>query len=384
MDIQFIILIVIAIFIGWLLGRLTSKTKKKVIAAEKDCSESYIQGLNYLLANKSDKAIELFVELIKVDKETMETHIALGNLFRSKGEVDKAIKIHQNLIARPNLDQKQRVMALSELAEDYLKAGLLDRAENLFKELVQIDPNNTDALRKLFEIFSIEKSWSEAVEIAVILHRLGDSESVLLLTHSYCEVSEQYISSGNLRDAKKYISHALKTDQNCVRALLLLIDIQLKSGDNSKARNRFDQLLNKSPQYIALYIKPAQIIFNKYGSLSQYQAFLLGQYNETRDISITLELLNNYLSNAQYTDLEKFLKQVLTEAVSRKVYDFTFRYLQSRPASIHQVLPSDPHQLLSADKQIEDNFKCQSCGYTCQTMQWHCPSCNNWSTIKPL
>jgi lipopolysaccharide biosynthesis regulator YciM len=192
MDIWIPLAIVLALLSGWLIGRLSAAGRSKSAPTESlNCSEHYIQGLNYLLANKSDKAIELFVDLIKVDKETMETHLALGNLFRSKGEVDKAIKIHQNLVARPNLDQNQRAMALNELAEDYLKAGLLDRAENLYRELVQINRKNTTALYRLLEIYSLEKSWTEAREVAQALYDLEESGSRLVLTHCCCEMADQ-------------------------------------------------------------------------------------------------------------------------------------------------------------------------------------------------
>ena len=135
MDIWLFLLVLAAIIIGWLLGRWQPFKRKTNQQQPDQFSERYARGLNYLLADDSDNAIKIFTDLIEVNKDTIEIHIALGNLFRSKGEVDRAIKVHQNLLARPNLTRKQRHMAIAELANDYLKAGLLDRAEKLFMNI---------------------------------------------------------------------------------------------------------------------------------------------------------------------------------------------------------------------------------------------------------
>ncbi|MFB3058636.1 MAG: lipopolysaccharide assembly protein LapB, partial [Gammaproteobacteria bacterium] len=149
----------------------------------KNYSESYVKGLNYLLADDSSKAIETFSELIKVNADTVETHIVLGNLFRSRGEVDRAIKIHQNLLARPDLSRKQRNLTVGELANDYLKAGLLDRAEALFKEMIQLKPDDLGVCRKLLDLYITEKSWNEATDCAKILYDRGDPGAAVILSH---------------------------------------------------------------------------------------------------------------------------------------------------------------------------------------------------------
>ncbi len=344
-------------------------------------SESYVKGLNYLLANKSDKAIELFVDLIRVDKETMETHLALGSLFRSKGEVDRAIKIHQHLIARPNLDQNQRIVALSELAEDYLKAGLLDRAENLFKELVQINPKSIYPHQKLLEIYSLEKSWREAKDTAVVLYELEDKDSRLVLTHCYCEMAELALSQGKLRAAKESLDKAVQVDNQCIRALLLLIEFHLRNRNRTRARTLFNQLLKNSPQYIYLYLKQAREIFIQHGSSEKYQQFLLQQYQKAPVSSVALELLNNYQMNDQHDALTTFLRQALDESASLEVFDFAFRYYKTRPQLVDEVWGELTRNFQKVNNKTEAYF-CNVCGYTSQAMHWNCPSCKSWSTIK--
>ncbi len=379
-----LVIILVALLIGWIYGRFSARGRHKNLEKNDpvDCTESYIQGLNYLLTNKSDKAIELFIDLIKVDKETMETHLALGNLFRSKGEVDRAIKIHQNLIARPNLDQNQRAMALTELAEDYLKAGLLDRAENLFKELVQINPNNRYAQRKLFELFSVEKSWFDAMQAALVLYQLGEPDSRLILTQCYCEIADSLLKEGNLRDAKVYLNKALDIDDQCVRALLLLIELHLKNDDTNRASRLLTQLLRHSPDYLELYLQPAREIYLIRGSAKHYQSFLNDQYNTRANSSVALKLLESYQAGEQHEALIEFLQQSLQQSPSLELFDFALGYLKSRPQQLDHLWQDITGQF----RQIKNkrlSYVCNVCGYGSQEMNWLCPSCNSWASIRP-
>lgn len=384
MEIWLIALVLAAILIGWLLGRFSKGRKdSSTIPDSYNCSERYIQGLNYLLANNSDKAIELFVDLVKIDKDTMETHLALGNLFRSKGEVDRAIKIHQNLIARPNLDQNQRVMSLTELAEDYLKAGLLDRAENLYKELVQINPKNTIALYKLLEIYSLEKSWFEAKDTARALHELSEPGSRLILTHCFCEMAEKSMAEGNLKETRHYLDQAIQIDKKCIRALLLLIDLHLRNDELGKAKQLFKQLVNSTPQLIEIYLRPAREILFHHGSAEQYQQFLSQQYDKNPVSAIAVELLENYLAQDKQQQLVEFLRQALKKSPSMELIEFTLRYFKNRPHQVDGVWPDLPnlfHQL----NQKRLSYLCSVCGYGSHAMHWNCPSCKSWSSIKPV
>ncbi|MDJ0882023.1 MAG: lipopolysaccharide assembly protein LapB [Gammaproteobacteria bacterium] len=383
MDIWFPAIIIASLLLGWLIGRLSSSTRQSPQNNFNDCAESYIQGLNYLLANKSDKAIELFVDLIKVDNETMETHLALGNLFRSKGEVDHAIKIHQNLVARPNLDQSQRVMALTELAEDYLKAGLLDRAENLFKELVQINPKNISAQRKLFELYSLEKAWPLARTAAQVLADENEPDGKLILTHCYCEMAENALASGNLREAKEYLDKAVQIDNRCLRALLALIDVHFKTGQYQRAKKIFNQLLNSSPQFIDIYLKPARQLFLHNGSADKYEEFLLTQYHKSSSSTVALEILQSYANAEKHEQLRDFLREAVKSSPSMELFDFAFKYLQSRPESLSDLWPEiSIHFQDTNNKRIA--YNCSVCGYGSQNMHWNCPSCNSWSSFRPV
>jgi lipopolysaccharide biosynthesis regulator YciM len=384
MEIWFAALVILAFVLGWVFAHLSNRPNtSKPDQLLKGCSESYIQGLNYLLANNSDKAIEVFVELVKVDAETMETHLALGNLFRSKGEVDRAIKIHQNLIARPNLNQSQRTMALSELAEDYQKAGLLDRAENLYRELVQINPNNAQAQRKLLEMYTMEKSWGEARDAAKALVALNEPDSRLILAHCYCEMAQQALGQGNLRRADDLLKQALQADKESLRASLLSIDLHLRNSEVSKARRIFEQLVQSGVHAVEWLIPPAREILLQRGSAAQYQQFLKNCFQKKPSSAVATELLESYLQDENHEALLAFLKTALKQSTSLDIFEFAMRYFKSHPQFLDDSWPDLTSQFREI-KRRRVSYSCGLCGYGSHSMFWNCPSCKSWSSLKPV
>jgi len=197
-------------------------------------SPDYFKGLNYLLNEEPDKAIDVFIKLIDVDSDTVETHLALGLLFRRRGEVNRAIRIHQNLIARTTLNPQQRSLALFELAHDYRHAGLLDRAEDLFRELAISGKYQVLALRQLLEIYQQEQDWNKAINIAQKLV-VFDNKQMHTIAQYYCELAEDYRQKGQNDAALEAIENALKADQNCVRASLIEGQLALQRDSREQA-----------------------------------------------------------------------------------------------------------------------------------------------------
>ena len=254
MDLWLLSLVLLSISIGWILARWRLFRKKKTNNQVENCSDSFAQGLNYLLSDDSENAIKVFTKIIDVNPNTIEVHLSLGNLFRSKGEVDRAIKVHQNLLARPDLNRKQRNFVIEELANDYLKAGLLDRAEKLFKELIQLNNSNLVAYRHLLDLYIAAKSWDEAVDCAQVLFDRKYVDASTSLSQCLCEAAEKAVSKGNRKKARHCLMKALEVDESCVRAALLLIQWYLNVQDNSAAKKVFKRLVKKSPEYMELYI----------------------------------------------------------------------------------------------------------------------------------
>ena len=229
------LLLLLAGVIGWFLAQIFYKNRSKPkIPGE------YLKGLNYLLNEQPDKALEVFIDLVDVDTETVETHLVLGNMFRRRGEVDRAIRIHQNLIARPALEAIDKSTALLELAKDYLKAGLLDRAETLLNDVIEIGMQTDEAYPLLLGLYEQEKEWSLAIETTKKLEKVKGKKMNHITAHYYCELSEvAFENSGNDENepkklAKQLAKKALSYDKNCARASVLLGNIAMHE-ENYKA-----------------------------------------------------------------------------------------------------------------------------------------------------
>lgn len=383
MDLWLLSLVLLSITIGWILGRWRPFKKTDSAKQVDNCSDSYAKGLNYLLSDDSENAIKVFTKIIEVNPNTIEIHLSLGNLFRSKGEVDRAIKVHQNLLARPDLSRKQRHAAIEELAKDYLKAGLLDRAEKLFKELIELDSSNVIAYRYLLDLYIAEKSWEEAVECAQVLFDQKYPGASITLSQCLCEAAEKAVSKGNRKKARDNLTKALEVDDSCVRAALLLIQWYLNVQDNSAAKKVFQRLVRKSPEYMELYIEPAKQIFLRGKESTKYQIFLQQQYTHQPSTRLAIALLEHYETMNKPEKTRQFLLEVLAKTPSFGAYDFALGFLQSDTMQL-----SDTRQGLSnflkAMQEKKAEFVCTQCGYESHAIQWNCPSCRNWASMKPV
>ncbi|MFT5397999.1 MAG: lipopolysaccharide biosynthesis regulator YciM [Gammaproteobacteria bacterium] len=382
MDIWFFLLVFCAILIGWLLGRWQPFAKN---SGRNDCdefNEDYVKGLNYLLTDDSDNAIKVFTNLIEVNKDTIEIHVALGNLFRSKGEVDRAIKVHQNLLARPNLTRKQRHMAISELASDYLKAGLLDRAEQLYREMIELNSDVPEAHKKLLDLFIIEKSWLEAADSAETLFDLHEPGINIILSQCLCEIADTAIESRNIGLARKTLKRAIDVDHKCVRASLLFIKVNLSVDDSAAAEKIFQRLCQQSPEYLELYLEPAKQIYTG-KSEKVYQQFLHDQYQTHHSTPVAIALLEYYADHEDIDKAQNFLSDILLKSPSFEAFEFALRFLKSNPDQL-----DDTWERLSAFLKTvqskKSEFNCGQCGYESHSMQWLCPSCRNWASMKPV
>jgi len=382
MDIWLFALVFAAVLSGWLLGRWQPFRKKAGRRASDSFSERYAKGLNYLLADDSDNAIRVFSDLIELSRDTIEIHIALGNLFRSKGEVDRAIKVHQNLLARPDLTREQRHTAIAELASDYSRAGLLDRAEKLYREMIELKAEPEKAYRHLLELYITQKSWEEAVDCAQMLHRMGEPEAAVEYGQCLCEIAAAAIDAGNHRLALKSLDRALAVDHDSVRAPLLLVQVHLKMDKLSTARRMFTRLVREHPYYMALYIEPARLIFpdNEDG---QYQKFLQEQYQRQPSTRVAMALLEHYARCEEIEKAREFLSDILRQSPSFEAFEFALRFLRSDPEQLNETWDALSVFLKAMqDKKID--YICSRCGYESHAIQWLCPSCRNWASMKPV
>ncbi|MDX1594454.1 MAG: lipopolysaccharide assembly protein LapB, partial [Gammaproteobacteria bacterium] len=271
---------------GWLAGRRAAHDRPG--QAGRRLSAEYFRGLNHLLNEQPDKAIEVFIRMLEAEGETVEIHLALGSLFRRRGEVDRAIRIHQNLIARPTLSPGQRAEALQELGLDYTRAGLYDRAEEIFLELAEVRAHAERALRELLDIYQRERDWDKAIDTARRLAQRTGTARDLEIAHFHCELAEESRAAGEISEALSHLGRALAADPACVRASLTQGDLENDRGHTKAAVRAYRRVAEQDPAYLPEVLERLRACYASLGREGEYRDFLQEQIGRTRAIAPVL------------------------------------------------------------------------------------------------
>ncbi|MBK7901068.1 MAG: lipopolysaccharide assembly protein LapB [Azonexus sp.] len=362
--------------LGWAAARIDIR---QVVHESRALPRSYFQGLNFLLNEQPDKAIDSFLEVAKVDPQTVELHFALGNLFRRRGETERAIRMHENLIERADLDEAFRLQALLELGQDYLKAGLLDRAEEIFNRLLGT-PRDEEAKRNLLEIYQVEKEWQKAIDTARELPGVASQKDI---AEYYCELASGEIMRSRADGARAFLETAVQHNRKCVRASLLQGDLLLQEGRPDAAIEAWQRIEQQDPAYLSLV---AQRLLETYRALDQ------------RDAGIAL--LRGYLERYPSLDLLDVVYQLVLESGgSEAAYRLVRDELQRNPtllgleklmsARLPLVAPETRADLEMAKTIVQSytkrlsRYQCNSCGFKARQFYWRCPACGGWETYPP-
>jgi len=381
MEFELWMLLVFPLFfaMGWLTARMDIK---ELLSESSLLPRSYFQGLNFLLNEQQDKAIEAFIEVVKVDPQTIELHFALGSLFRRRGEVDRALRMHLNLVERADLDEDKKQHALFELAQDYLKAGILDRAELAFQQLLN-SPYAKESLDFLLEIFQKEKDWLKAIDICHRLTDLTGQPHGMEAAAFYCELATYELTRKQFDAATVHLEQALEVYPSAVRATIMLGDMESGAGNYEHAIEIWKRIEEQDPQYLPLAaermlqahrqidredagISLLQAYQAKYPSHDLvnvlFQAVLHRNGNEA-----AYQLVRNELQrNPTLLGLDKFLEASLLEVTEKNRAD-----VELVKNLVHQRTRS-----LSM-------YHCSSCGFKARQFYWHCPACHGWETYSP-
>lgn len=377
------LLLPIALVSGWYLGVRHNHAKKETDGADKIYG-AYCVGLNYLLNEQPDKAIDLFLKLLEVNSDTVETHLALGNLFRRQGEVDRAIRIHQNLIARPQLEKSQRTQASFELAQDYLRVGFLDRAERLFLELAEIGSETEEACKNLLHIYEQQKEWQQAISIAQRIENHSKASMAAQTAQYYCELAELAGANGLSEQAGNYVEKALSCDKNCVRAHLILGRLEMEAARYKSAIDAYKKVKEIDPNFISEIINPLANCYEQLQSDSGYFKYLNECLDEYPRISVILGI-SEYLRK---TSNDMAAITFITEQIGH----FPSLRGLSRIVElyINNVDPATRNKLILLQSIIEKLLKnkpvyrCVYCGFSGKNLYWQCPGCSRWSCVKPI
>jgi len=346
-------------------------------------STDYFKGLNYLLNDEQGKALDIFVKLVESDWETIDTHFALGKIFRKNGEIDKAIKIHQGLIARPSLPERYRNKVLLELGYDYLGAGWFDRAEGLFKEVLIHDPKSEPALNNLILIYQQEKDWHKAIDAAERLFSDNKEKTGPMISQYYCELADTALGKGDVSLVEHYANQALRYDTASVRATIILADLAMAAGDYEKAKKLLQQIEKQDAEFLPMVMEK------------------LVECHDRRDQA---EELMEYLEQLEKRQENLPLLESHTQVIERyrgqqAAADYVARKLEKYPSldGINQLLSlgsadngSDLGGMLRGLKTAvnvmqkdQAAYQCRRCGFKANTLYWLCPSCHSWSSVKP-
>ena len=383
--------------LGWIAARFDVR---QMLSETRNLPDSYFRGLNFLLNEQPDRAIDAFVEVAKLDPETTELHFALGNLFRRRGEMERAIRVHLSLLSRADLPAAEREHAQHELAQDYLKAGMLDRAEETFA-LLKDTSFALPALRALIRIYESEHDWPRAIQAVDSLRKLID-EPVPQLVHYHCELAQAAMSgkSPDLERAKQALALAkraasaqegTKENASFVRVAMLSAMIAISEQDLAEQRKHLLSVLTQAPEYAGLIAHD-----------------LLANFTQAQQANQGLEVLTKHYE--QYPSLDLFnvlFRAARTQKGAGFAWEFARRALQSHPsllgldrllevelaqaeegqAPVDRPLGAEDlgllRRLIQKHTQRLDRYACRSCGFQARRFYWQCPGCNAWETYNP-
>ena len=386
MEFEFWWLLTLPLFfsLGWLAARIDLK---QLLAESTALPAAYFKGLNFLITNQQDKAIEAFSEAVQANTDSLELHFALGSLFRKRGEVDRAIHLHLNLLEKKELEPQQKLAVTAELAQDYLKAGLLDRAEELFESLND-NRYRQPALRALLEIYVREREWERAIKAATELERLSGIPFRIEISHYYCEMAVKSKLANDTHTARFELDQALNANKNCVRANVLLGDIEIEAEDYKAAISTWKRIEFQKPEYLGLI---APKLINSYRALNQTSEglSLLQAYLQTYKLSSLLNVLFEAILDEEGAD--SAAKLARNELIRKPSLNTLDQLLQARaieesnhPQNQKNSSAQDTQLMQQAVRHAIGNktaYHCEQCGFKAKYHHWQCPACNAWEAL---
>ena len=363
---------------GWALGYFGERDEQPPLNID------YLKGLNFLLNEQTDQAVDHFLKMVRVDDTTIETHFALGNLFRKRGEVYRAIKIHQNIIARPDITEEQRNQAFYSLAKDYLHAGLFDRAEVLFIRLNDKSEFTSESLKNLISIYEQEKEWSKAIEIAKKLNKLYYDDSLdMQISHYHCESAEEAIDEKNYDKAISRLNSVNSRNNKTLRIELIFAKLNAIQGYEKKAVDIYFNILKQNNYFVAEALPLVFNIFKNQNNLQEFDKKLNSVINQKPKIS-NLIAYTALASNIEYSKsidncIEDYIRsdEALSEFIN--VNNIFQSELDIKDNSIKKI----KHGLMVLANN-NPRYQCNECGFSSQKLLWQCPSCKAWETQRPF
>lgn len=368
-------ILIIIIFIIVLVVYFFSKSNLNDQKATTTYSAEYYRGLNYLLNNEDDKALKIFTDLIDVDSSTIETHLALGGVYRRRGEFDKAILIHQNLLSRPNLDKSIKSQSLYELSKDFFSAGLYDKSEKILLNLKSNKSYYESCNEYLLLTYELSKDWDKAIAFGKDLNSeiIRKTPRKVLIAQYYCEKAIDYLKDEQLNKTITVLKKAVDVNKHCTRAHKLLFELNIDSNPEL-AFDYLYSLVKINSNFILISSKDIL----RLSSTHQNSNLDKKIYNMILDLSTP-----TLFSPEIYEFMFNYNKYETPSEYVSKIYDNLFIEIYDNLYKSKNDNQSFQNDLLSMIRDNYLSFNCSNCGYSSKSYIWQCPSCNSWETIEP-
>ncbi len=381
-ELEYWWLLVLPLFftLGWIAARVDIK---QLIKESTSLPAAYFKGLNFLISDQHDKAVEAFSEAIHANTDSLELHFALGSLFRRTGETDRAINMHLNLLEKKELTPNQVSAVKAELAQDYLKAGLFDRAEELFKGLDDTRYRQP-ALRALLEIYVREREWTQAITTATELERLSGVPFRKEIAQFYCELAMNAILNQKPQEAHKQLTNALDANKNCIRANVLLGDLEADAGHHAGAISHWKRIEFQQPEYLGLVASKLLKSFAATGKLKE-GLVQLNTYLETYKLPSLMSVL--YEATLAENGAEAASKLARNELIRQPSLQTLDQLLQARAMADSKSKSATTQDIQLMQQTVRNAignraaYHCNQCGFRAKQYHWQCPACNAWESL---
>lgn len=382
LELLFLLLPIAAAY-GWYMGKRSAQQGKQQEANR--LSREYVTGVNFLLSNQQDKAVDLFLDMLKEDATDVEAHLTLGNLFRSRGEVDRAIRIHQSLMESTSLDYDQRLLAIQQLGRDYMAAGLYDRAESMFKQLINENDFKVSSLKQLLSLYQLTSDWQQAIDIAEKLARADKSQQGTHIAHFYCELALQAMAADDLDRALTLLRKAESADKNCARVSIMFGRVWTAKGEPDKAIQVLQKVPEQDAEMISEVLPLIKESYQRLGDMSQWRVFLEQCVEKHQGSMAELYLAEEIESQQGLDSAQHFLEAQLHSAPTLNGFHRLVNYyLEGTEDGRAKESLAVLRDMVAEQLRLKPRYRCQKCGFTAHAIYWHCPSCKSWSTIKPM
>ena len=379
LELLFLLLPVAAGY-GYIMGRNSVRQAQRKQSSI--LSKHYFRGLNFLLSDQPDRAVDTLIKMINVNSDTVETHIAMGNFYRQRGEIDRAIRVHQNLVSRDEIQSTQRELALKELGRDYMQAGFLERAEGAFVSLLNSDKHFEFAQQQLFAIYQTTKEWGRAIDLAEKM--LAENDSIRSkLAHFYCEQAQLELDNEDIPAALKVLQKAVNVDEQAVRPWLMLGEVTFDQGRLKEAGEYLVQVANRDKNWFIEAVPLLEQIASETGDWQKFEQLLNDNWVQSATLYLAMVDVLSNKGEVQHA-ADYLFEQLQKTPTMRGFHRLMQLYCELSDDANAKATYQQLRQLVAKQIEQRPRYRCKSCGFSGRKLYWLCPSCKKWGVVNPI